>query len=368
MKLAALLLPVLAAARAATPIEIVTVFSYPKGDPYDRTNLYGFNHAPNVVTLPDGALLAAWFSGAYEGDVHQVILAARSGDGGRTWSEAAVLADTPRKSDFDAAFAVDGGTTWMIYAVGRWNRYPFVGLRDVEQREVGLDSYRVHLIRSDDSGRTWSAPVVPVDRRGFCRGNGLVLPDGRILFPVYDDSGGGQWTMSILRSADRGATWEWVGRVLAAEGKAGGEPVLTRLDDGSVLAALRSRDGKVWFAQSRDAGATWGAAFASEFDGAASSHALFRTRAGRVFLAFNECRPPHRTPLVLRELDQRAMRWGPPRAVAAAPPPARDEWSSQVSYPSMAETADGMLVVVWTEIAMAPARQTGKILAARLRP
>lgn len=358
----------LALAPAAARPEVATVFAYSRSDPYDRANAHGFNHAPNVAALPDGSLLAAWFSGAHEGDVLQVILGSRSRDGGRTWSEAEVLADTPRCSDYDPAFAVEGASVWLLYAAGRWNRYPFVGERAVERREVGIDSFRLFVRRSDDGGHTWGEPARALDRRGFSRGNGVVLPDGRILFPVYDDSGEGRWTTSILRSSDRGGSWEWVGRVLAADGKAGGEPALTRLDDGSVLAALRSRDGRVWFARSADAGATWAAAAPSTFDGAASSHALFRTRAGRVFLAFNECRPPRRSPLVLRELDPRAMTWGPPREVAAVPDPAGDVWSRQVAYPSMAETADGVLVVLWAEVELGRTRQSGVIRAARIRP
>ncbi len=345
-----------------------TVFDYGNADPYDRGNHHGFNHAPNVAILPDGRLLAAWFSGAYEGDVHQAILGATSADGGKTWAPAAPIVDLPRKSDFDPAFLVRGRRTWMLFTAGRWNRYPFVGLREVERREVGLDSYRLHLMHTDDAGRTWSAPApVGPERRGFCRGNGIVLASGTLLFPVYDDAGEGKWVTSLLRSRDDGATWQWVGAVGAADGKAGGEPVIAELDGGRVLVAMRSRDGRVWFAVTRDEGTTWEQPFASDFDGAASSHALLRTKSGRVLLAYNACKPPHRTPLVLRELvDPRAFRWGESIVIAHAPAAPADAWSSQVSYPSIAETTPGTLVVVWTEIILSPQRQPGIIRAARV--
>jgi hypothetical protein len=131
---------------------------------------------------------------------------------------------------------------------------------------------------------------------------------------------------------------------------------------------MRSRDGRVWFAESSDAGDTWRDARASDFDAATSSHALLRTKSGRVFLAYNACKPPERTALSLREYDQRAKTWGDPLTIVNAPPRAPDAWGSQVSYPSLAELPDGTLVLVWTEIELAQTRQSGTIKAARIIP
>lgn len=102
----------LASAQAApTLLEQSVVFDYGNADPYDRANLCGFNHAPSVTCLSDGRLMAAWFSGPYEGSVHQVILGTTSADGGKTWAKASIVCDVPRKSDFDPAFIADGPRT-----------------------------------------------------------------------------------------------------------------------------------------------------------------------------------------------------------------------------------------------------------------
>lgn len=348
-------------------IEVATVFAYPNSDPYDRANLFGFNHAPNVTILPDGNLMAAWFSGSHEGSIHQLILGSISRDGGKTWSEARALVDIPRKSDFDPAFLVDGATTWIFFVAGRWNRYPFVGLRDAERKEVGIDSFRLYSIHSEDNGATWSAPEMVIDRRLFSRANGITLRSGQMLVPVYDDSGGGKWVGGVLRSSDKGQTWQLGGLVGAAEGKAGGEPTIAELDDGDVLIAMRSRDGRVWFAQSPDAGDTWKAPYASGFEAAASSHALYRTKSGRILLAYDACKPPLRSPLVLRSLNQKTMQWGEPIEVADIVPPEAPFWSTQVAYPSIAELPDGTIVVVWSEVKTAPEEQCGKILSAQIR-
>lgn len=184
-----------------------TIFVHPSGDPYDLSNRYGFNHAPSVVVLPDGRLLAAWFSGPYEASVHQVILGSFSSDHGQTWTKAEVLQDFPRVSDFDPAFIADGNRTWFFYLAGRWNRYPFV--RD-EANQVGNNSFKTYCRYSDDSGRTWSAPAV-VHNSATCRSNGIRLSTGELLLPITDIPC--CMTVGVLKSSDGGKSWKRFGRI-----------------------------------------------------------------------------------------------------------------------------------------------------------
>jgi len=358
----------LASSPAAGPvIEPFTIFHYAKSDdPYDLTNLYGFNHAPNVAVLPDGRVMAVWFSGPYEASVHQCILGAVSADAGRTWSEAKPLVDFPRASDFDPALLGDGDKIWLFFAVGRWDRYPFVGGRDEEKKKVGLDSFHVYARHSEDSGKTWSEPVQPIPERLFSRNNGIVLQDGSLLLPVYDQPDG-KSVASVLRSEDHGGTWKRYGSIQGADGKAGGEPTIAELRDGSVLMALRSRDGNLWLATSKDGGRTWGEAINSGLQAAASSSSLFRTKSGEVILTYDDCKPPDRSPLVMRQLDQKTMQWGSPLKLAETPPKKEtDEGTRQVSYPSVTELADGTLLAVWTEIHVSGDAQSGRIVGARV--
>lgn len=115
-----------ASAQTVSVLSRSTVYEHPSGDPYDRANRFGFNHAPSVTLLADGRLLAAWFSGPFEASVDQVILGAYSSDQGKTWTPAEVRQDFPHTSDFDPAFVSNGSRTWLFFSRGRWNRYPFV--------------------------------------------------------------------------------------------------------------------------------------------------------------------------------------------------------------------------------------------------
>lgn len=181
------------------------VFEYDRSDPYDLKNLYGFNHAPSVTLMADGRLLVAWFSGPYEASVHQVILGTYSSDGGKSWSEAEVLNDIPRQSDFDPSFIRDGQTTHLFFSAGRWTRYPFLGIgRDKYQ--VGPESFRIYTRVTNDSGKTWTE-TKPIDENSKwgCRSNGIKLTTGEYILPIH--SFGTDHTAAVLYSSDKGNTW-----------------------------------------------------------------------------------------------------------------------------------------------------------------
>ncbi len=344
-----------------------TVFEYPNADPYDRQNLYGFNHAPSVVQLSDGRLLAAWFSGPFEASVHQLILGAYSSDGGRTWGKAEVLHDAPRRSDFDPAFIVDDGRTWLFFTVGRWDRYPFVGLRPVEREEVGTASFKLFGCWTDDSARTWSKPMrISQEVAWGSRSNGIRLSTGELLLPVYRFT---DLAAGVVRSDDDGRTWKRFAEILPPGKVGAAEPSVAQLPSGELLMVVRSRGGVLWTTVSKDRGTTWSDPTNTGLVAAASSHSLMSTRDGRVVLTHNPCKPPRRTPLTLRVSSDQGATWGTPLSLATVKHPVEGEavWSRSVCYPSAAELSDGTVLVVWTRIEMEATRQSGVIHAARVR-
>jgi predicted neuraminidase len=364
-------LPTAAAQPAATQpapqlISTSQVFRYPLTDPYDLKNLYGFNHAPSIVRLPDGRLLTTWFSGPFEASVHQLILASCSADGGVTWSAAEVIQDTPRTSDFDPAHIVDGARTWLFFTAGRWNRYPSAGPRQNEL--VGIQSYKLFARHSDDSGATWSQPQQIMDRPGYgCRSNGIRLSGGDLLLPVYSFEP--PYSSGVLKSTDRGTSWRHYEKV-ATPGKVGaGEPTIVELRSGDVLMAVRTTDGHLWTARSRDKGETWSEPQRSAMAANTSSHNLFRLADGRIALTHGPCEPSKRTLLTLRVSADDGATWGEPLALAEVEPATAGEstWDREVTYPSVAQQKDGTLVVVWTWIQSSQESQWGVIQSARVR-
>lgn len=267
------------------------VFAYPQNDPYDRANRFGFNHAPSVTRLPDGRLMAVWFSGPYEGSVHQVIAGSYSDDGGRTWSPAEVVRDEPRRSDFDPGFLMTDDASFLFHSAGRWTRYPFVGFRDTERKEVGVESFRITLRRWRDNG-TWSDAELLGSPTGWnCRSNGIELASGRLLIPVHRL--GSPLRSAVMLSDDGGGTWRMGGEPKIEARGGGGEPTVAELPDGTLLMAIRVRAGTVWFARSDDGGETWSDAKASDVPGAGASHNLFVDSRNRLLLTHNPT-VPHR--------------------------------------------------------------------------
>jgi hypothetical protein len=99
------------------------------------------------------------------------------------------------------------------------------------------------------------------------------------------------------------------------------------------------------------------------------SHNLLRLRDGRHVLTHDACKPPLRTPLTLRLSSDDAASWGEPLTLAEVAVPGKDEaiWGRQVTYPSVVELAEGILVVVWSEIVLGNRVQYGDIRSARVR-
>jgi len=349
-------------AQEAAPPRVLSrsvVFAHPSSDPYARDNFYGFNHAPSVVLLPDGRLLAAWFSGPFEASVDQVILGAYSSDGGQTWGKSFVLQDFPHKSDFDPAFIADARRTLFFFSAGRENRYPVL---HEEKNQIGVASFKTYVRVTEDSGRTWSQPEV-AGVRVYCRSNGIRLSTGELLLPIYEiPSRGG-----VLKSTDGGKTWKRHGAIVTPAGA--GEPSIAELKSGAILMVLRTSDGFLWKTLSTDKGENWSEAVKTSIHAATTSHNIIRLNDGRLLLTLNESAPNVRTPLAMRVSSDDGNTWSDPVTLTHVPipQPGDNVWAREVSYPSVVLLKDGSVVVVWAKLTLSDTEQWGDIEAVRVR-
>lgn len=224
---------------------------------------------PALCALPNGSLLAVNDKRKFnEGDLPQDIdiVASRSTDNGRTWSEPVTIATGKgvKKGFGDPALVVtEKGEVICAFAGG--NGY----FQSTEE-----DPIRLFITRSLDGGKTWSTPeditfqiwgtkalnsVCQKYRASFfSSGNGLRLirgaHKGRIMFavPMLRKD---EWVSDnfVVYSDDDGHSWQ----VSECAFSGGDEAKLVELVDGRVLLSTR-QSGPRGYNISEDGGVHWG--------------------------------------------------------------------------------------------------------------
>lgn len=173
----------------------------------------------------------------------------------------------------------DDGTTWGsefdIYGIAEplWasvlgastsstGRVFTAGFRNDADPPTGFDDQGALLVYSDDNGSTWeSAIVLDAGFTDFQLGASapVEMVGGDLIMPIEgEDTGDTLSSVRVIFSSDDGDTWG--SEVVLAEGTRNYyEPCLVVLDNGDILALLRTTDGNgdIYASTSDDAGATW---------------------------------------------------------------------------------------------------------------
>ncbi|WP_461784879.1 sialidase family protein [Prosthecobacter sp.] len=316
------------------------IFKHTSTDPKDPANQSGYNLGPSLALLPDGRLMAAWFSSPSEGAESQRIVQAFSSDQGRSWGEATVLQDFTGHADFDPVLFVAGSETFLFFSA-------FTPQIDIYFR------------RSTDSAKTWSEPVKLNQPNHTTRSNGIALSTGELLVPLHTR---GTKAGGVMKSRDDGQTWTRFGAVANPEGQ-GGEPTIAETKSGKVHMMLRTKDGQLWRSISSDKGETWSAAEKTGLTGTSSASHLLCTHDGTLVLTYNPGPTPLRFPLLIRTSRDEGVTWSEPTLLADRPAKVGG-WS--ICYPTLTELPDGTLAAIWAQIKNSTNELYGDIHTARV--
>ncbi len=173
-----------------------------------------------------------WVTFAPNGEVYQIalsasadlatsaILVSKSGDAGDTWSEPKTLISETSAFHFNDKESITADPTNANYVYAVWDRSRKPG-DNADFNQLHSFAFRGDIMfsRTTNAGGSWSAPrrLLPTNANLFSIGNQIaVLPNGTLVdvFELARGSGiqpsKNQFTESLIRSTDKGATWSRV--------------------------------------------------------------------------------------------------------------------------------------------------------------
>lgn len=206
-------------------------------------------HASNLLRLPNGDLLCAWFGGNMEGKPDISIYLSRLESGKSQWSKAIrVTHDNTRSEQNPVLFGHTDDSIWLLYT---------------SQHRGNQDSAIVKRLVSTDKGHTWNEnPEVIFSEPGtFIRQPVIVLNNGNLVVPTFKCrvDAGEKWVgnddISAIRvSNDQGKTWS---ETPVPESTGCVHMEIQRLRDGSYLGLYRSRWADFIYSSTSPDGITW---------------------------------------------------------------------------------------------------------------
>jgi predicted neuraminidase len=329
------------------------------------------NHAPGIVECPNGDLLVSWYRGSGERSADDVaVYGARLRRGAKQWSDAFLMADTPGFPDGNTAMFIDSqNRLWLFWPLVIANTW-----------ESCLTQYRVSSDYERDGPPEWnwqgSIPLKPVDfpeemLKGFearqkmfadvplridnperykpllndklatrlgwqPRCKPTVLPNGRILLPLYSDT----FSVSIMAISDnQGKTWQ-ASKPLAGFGNI--QPSVLRRNDGTLVAYMREngRLRRVRVAESKDDGMSWGPVGAIDLPNPGSGLDAVRLANGNWLLIYNDT-VKGRSSLAVSLSDDEGQSWKWTRHLE------RHDTGSY-HYPAVIQGRDGTIHAVYS--------------------
>ena len=284
-------------------------------------------HSSTITELSNGDLLAAWWSGRFEGSTDVVIKVARLLKGADSWQRAVTACDIPERFEGNPVlFSVPDGRVWLFHVVSK----PELPGR-----------VQILFQQSKDLGRSWSEPSDFVTQSGMrTRNHPIVMPNGEILFPLHDQRAGGS---VFLISSDLGKTWQKSERIQTTPGN--NQPTVVSVGGGELYALMRSWNQDpdkrfLWHSRSHDYGRTWEPATYSRVPTVSSAIEMVRLNNGHMVLAFNDGKERERTPLNLTLSLDGGRTWKHNRALETG--------EGSFSYPAIIQTGAGHIHVTYS--------------------
>lgn len=290
------------------------------------------SHASTIVETPKG-LMAAWFGGTKEGNKDVCIWTSHLKNGNWTAPKKVadgIINDTLRYPCYNPVlYQVPNGELLLFYKIG-----------------PNVAGWKGYMKRSKDGGETWG------EREGLPDGflgpikNKPELINGILVCPSSTEKDG--WKVHFEYTKDAGKTWTKSADINDGKITSAIQPSILKYKDGSLQVLCRSQNRTINESWSKDGGINWTAMAASTLPNNNSGTDAVTLKDGRQLLVYNHVKPAEnlprgkgaRTPLNVA-ISSDGKKW---YAVAVL----EDSPVSQYSYPSVIQTKDGMIHIVYT--------------------
>ena len=229
----------------ADPAEDISTIVFPASAMHPR------NSEGSVVELADGSLLLAvtqFMHGGSDFDKAHVV-ASRSFDDGRTWSQPRIL--QPNTGDMNV----------MSVTLRRLASSDRIAMFYLQKN--GHDDLDLYVRFSDDEAASFGDPQLITAEPGYHVINNdrvLQLSSGRLLVPAAstpDVKTVNHFVCHCYVSDDEGQSWRAAPGSVDAEKRGAMEPELVELNDGRIMMLIRNQLGFIGKSYSADGGETW---------------------------------------------------------------------------------------------------------------
>ena len=292
------------------------------------------SHASTIAETKEGSIIASWFGGTKERNPDVCIWTSHYING--KWTEPrnvanGIVNDTLRYACWNPVlYQVPNGELQLYYKVG-----PNVG------------GWIGKVITSNDGGYSWSEPKdLPEGFIGPVKNKPVLLKNGLLICPSSTE--GGAWRTHLEVTKDFGKTWSKIGPINEGKSIHTIQPSVLTYPDGKLQLLCRTQERTIAQSWSADNGKTWSEFTPTMLPNNNSGTDAVTLQDGRQLLVYNHVLPNDTlkkgkglsTPLNVA-ISEDGKVWYAALILEDSP-------ISQYSYPSVIQSSDGLVHIVYT--------------------